>query len=188
MTTRASEGAAYRAEQRDIKGTDAFKRHQRDLKRASRARLKAARSQPVAQPDESYVRLVDAVFLAKQKQAKTKGKTIKRETVEQQFDKVKNLYLATQDDMEFNNLSFLKDSKTITGYIDTKYTNQNSRGAYYQAIASILSVIGSYKKYYKLYSDLSVSIRKDIENLTDKNALSAKERANHVNFSELKKS
>ena len=95
-------------------------------------------------------------------------KTIKKESVAQQFKKITNLYKKIFGSVtDCNNLDFLKDTNKIISFINSNYKTDNSRNSQVQAIASILQVLPEYKNEYVFYSKYSTDKRKTINEIAD---------------------
>lgn len=133
--------------------------------------------------------LKSAVIAAKFKLAKQEGKIITRKTIDQQFNKVMNLYrLINGKQPDCKSLDFLKDTDTVIEAINSnpKWKTANSRNAQIQAIASILRVLKGFEKEYKFYSNLSTAGRKSILKDSESSTTTAKEKKNILPWSKLK--
>jgi len=133
--------------------------------------------------------LKKAIIAAKFQLAKKEGKTITRQTIDQQFAKVLNLYrLIHKQQPDCKNLDFLKDTGAVIKTIESnpKWKTNNSRNAQIQAISSILRVLKGFEEPYKFYSQLSTAGRKTILEEGDESKTTEKEAKNILGWSKLK--
>lgn len=114
-------------------------------------------------------------------------KTIKRDSVLQQFKKITNLHKKIVGSAtDCNNLYFLKDTNKIISFINTNYKTDNSRNSQVQAIASILQVLPDYKNEYTFYSKYSTDKRKTINEIAESNLTTKTESKNILSWGKLK--
>jgi hypothetical protein len=109
----------------------------------------------------------------------TPARTIKKESVKQQLDKVKNLHKkmmkTTTDCSDF---SFLRDTEKVIDFVNKEWKTDDSRASQIQAISSILQAYGGYEKEYTIYSKYSSSKRIQINDKKGNNLLTEKEKLN----------
>ena len=109
----------------------------------------------------------------------TPPRTIKKESVKQQLDKVKNLHKkmmkTTTDCSDF---SFLRDTEKVIDFVNKEWKTDDSRASQIQAISSILQAYGGYEKEYTIYSKYSSSKRIKINDKKGNNLLTEKEKLN----------
>lgn len=97
---------------------------------------------------------IDDIHQLKLDQAVAKGRTIKRATVEEQYNNIIKLHkLMFNDDMK--NLDFLKDNNVLKFINIHDKWSTSSKNKIIQSISSVLSVLPEYKNEYKIYSDIS---------------------------------
>jgi hypothetical protein len=98
---------------------------------------------------------IDDIHQLKLDQAVAKGRTIKRATVEEQYNNIIKLHkLMFNDDMK--KMDFLRDTNNVFNFINTNDKwSTSSKNKIIQSISSVLSVLPEYKNEYKIYSDIS---------------------------------
>ena len=139
--------------------------------------------------DDACETLFEKVYQAKVKYYDNMliPKTIKKDSVAQQFKKITNLYKKMfQSSIDCNNLDFLKNTKKVIDFINKHYKTANSRNSQVQAIASILQVLPEYKDEYMFYSKFSTDERQKITKEAEKNLTTAKESENILAWGDLK--
>ena len=109
----------------------------------------------------------------------TPPRTIKKESVSQQLNKVKILHKkmmkTTTDCSDF---SFLRDTEAVIEFINKDWKTDDSRNSQLQAISSILQAYGGYEKEYTIYSKYSSSKRIKINDKKGNNLLTETEKLN----------
>ena len=171
-----------RAKQRAQLGDDEYKRIEAEKRRERRNKTKKQQTLNPAVPSTKKIYTIDDIYKLKTDQAVAKGRTIKRKTVEEQYNNINKLHkLIFSNDME--NLDFLKDIDSVLKFIDTQDKwAVSSKNKIIQSISSILSVLPEYKTEYKIYSDISTGNSKKY--VEDKGDIVDDE--NYIKWDELK--
>ena len=188
IQTRGDEAIKYRTKMKNERGEAAWLAEQARKKRERRAVLRAQRNTEVRQEEKNPPNddLFEKIYKAKQKIAKSNGKTIKEASVKQQYAKINNLCKKMTNKANCSDFDFLKDTDKVVKFINANWKTDNSRNSQIQAISSILIALPEYKKQYNFYSNLSTKNRININEQADKNELSDKEKANILPWNELK--
>ena len=134
-------------------------------------------------------KLVDHIFKEKEKYYSTVNprRTIKRSTVVQQFNKVSNIYKNMfKVSIDCSDLSFLKDTTKVVGFVNGHFKSPNSRVSNISAIASILQVLPDYKAEYGVYSRLVSDLQREIMKKEEENTTTQKESKNILSWDKLK--
>jgi hypothetical protein len=139
-------------------------------------------------------KLFEAIYLAKVKFANDseKKKTISRDSVKQQFDRIRGLYKKMfNKDMSCSpkSFTFLKKTDDVITFINNTdvWKTDTSRNAQFMAISSILKHLQEFEEEYSIYSRLSTSNTKTyLENRGDLE-LTDKERKNYMSWGDIKK-
>jgi len=141
-------------------------------------------------------KLFEALYLAKVKYAadsEKKKKTITRNSVKQQFDRVRGLYKKMfKKDMDCSPKSFQIFRKTddVITYVNNNpvWKTDSARNTQFMALSSILKHLQGYEKEYNIYSKLSTSNSQTYtENLGDLE-LTEKEKKNYISWGNIVKS
>lgn len=201
LTAAALRSRQYRAAKRASMGADAYKADQarkRRLRRIS-AHTPVVRVTPAVvnvnreETLNGNIRdtLLKKIIKAKQVVARITDRPIQDKTVELQFKRLLNLHklLHPTNKKQFIDLKWTKDTKKVIKFIQTSGTWRagDSQNSQLSAVASILSVLPSFKKEYLIYSKLVTSNSKDIQAKAGDIELTDYERKNLVPWSELKK-
>lgn len=194
MSNRSDEAKKYRSKKRLEMGEIAFKEEQARKRRERRAKAKnqSVDTVSVATKIELSNRcddLLEQLYQSKLKHLKTIGKKpVKRQTMIQQFNKVKNIYKFMFDkEMDCIDFDFLKDTIKIIKFVNDHWNTPESRNGQIQAISSILQSLDKYEKEYKFYSNYSIVGRKAITDSNKENKLTDREKENYVEWNDIKK-
>ncbi len=116
----------------------------------------------------------------------TPPKTIKKESVKQQLDKVKNLHKKmTKTTTDCTDFSFLRDTEAVIEFINKEFKTDDSRNSQIQAIASILQSYAGFDKEYEIFSKYSSIQRKAINQMKGDNLLTPKEKEEMLPWKEI---
>ena len=122
--------------------------------------------------------LSEAIFICKSKSIKN----YKLKTHTALMKKIE--YLGKKIDPNWS-FELFKDTKRVLKFIDSNWINQNTKQAYYQALAGITRYIKGFESAYKIYSETSIKNRKELTHEQNKLQKSTKEGALWVDWSEL---
>jgi hypothetical protein len=126
--SRIEEGRSYRERKRDSMGEDEYKSEEARKRRERRNRNRIPTSQPppvsfeikepdeIKQPEQANEITLDAIYDAKLAMAQLKGHTIKRNSVEITFNRVKRLYKYMYDD-NMTDFDWAKDTNKVSEFI-----------------------------------------------------------------------
>jgi hypothetical protein len=130
--------------------------------------------------------IVDMIYQIKLKKLSSQKKSIKKTSVQQQFNKVVNIYKA-MNDKPMKSLKWLVKTGDVIKFIknNDKWKTNESKNSQLQAISGIIGAVPSMGEYYKIYSAASTAGRKKITKITDKNLLSDSEKKNIVKWGEI---
>jgi integrase len=174
----------FRDAKRLAMGDDEYKKQEAEARRLRRNNTK-----PII-VDHEKVSLIDTIYTDKVEYLEKlgNGKTIKKETVVQQLDKVLNLYKLINNKNNIDNFSFdyLKDTNKVIDFINNNWNTENSRNSQIQAISSILQVNNKYKNEYEFYSKYSTNKRVAINTEASNNLLTDKEKVSIVKWNNIK--
>ena len=179
---RSQEGKQYRQTRREAMGEEAFKAEEARKRRERRARARTT-TEPTEEKKETEQDdgLLEQVFKAKilYLSKLSPPKTIKKASVKQQLEKVRNLYKKKTGRTGTNiDFTFLRDTNSVIQFVNQHWKTANSRNSQIQAISSILQVIGGYETEYKFYSRYSTDKRNEINDGASENTLSEREAKN----------
>ena len=141
-------------------------------------------------------KLFEAIYLAKVKFAndsEKKKKTISRDSVKQQFDRIRGLYKKMyKKDMDCSPklFTFLKKTDDVITFINNNdvWKTDNARNTQFMAISSILKHLRGYEKEYNIYSRLSTSNAKTYLEDGSELKLTEKEKKNYLPWNNIVRS
>ena len=185
---RADEAKEYRARKKAQMGETQYLAEQAKKRRERRARNRA---NPVIENKESCESLLDALYQAKNKMAKKKGRSIKKASVKGALDKINRIYkYMTGKTHDCKDFEWARNTdevyKFIMGNKGHPWKTAETKQQHLQALSSILIAIRGFEDEYKFYSKASIENRKGITKDTDESKLTENERKNILPWSQIK--
>jgi hypothetical protein len=199
MSSRATEGKAYRSKKRIEMGEEAYKLEEARKRRERRAKKKSVAEKKTEKTEESAEEsketnedvLLNNLFEEKLKISTDKGHTIKKSSVKATLTKTRNIHKRMFPDAgEMTGFEWTRDFEKVVKFImdSSSWRTPESKQQQLQALASVLAGAGTtYQKEYEFYSKASISGRQKLTKTADNSELSNREGANIMAWSDVKK-